>query len=110
VRKWKTKDPADIADYVFDWGSDEEEEGKRFLPELVNIIAATVTLESQPDAVAPYEALEIVEDSFTTKTVTVRLSGGGDTVKYRVTCDVDLNTGEHFQTTNVLPVNERIKK
>jgi hypothetical protein len=110
LRKWKTKDPGDIADYTFDWGSIDEDEKNRFLPANVGIVSATVTLEPQPAPAPPYSALEIVEESYTDKTVTVRLSGGADAVKYGVTCDIDVGTGEHFQTTNLLPVNERIKQ
>jgi hypothetical protein len=100
--RWKSKDPADIAYYTVDWGDE-------FLPANVNIIAATAVLEPQPAPPAPYEAMQIVVDSYTPKTVILLVSGGAALVDYEITTDIDTNTGEHFQTTNILKVRERIR-
>jgi hypothetical protein len=43
VPKWKRKDPSDIADYWFDWGSDAFSVSDRFLSEDMTIVAHSVT-------------------------------------------------------------------
>lgn len=98
--KWDAKDPNDIADYWFDWGSEAiVDPTKRFLPNGETISAATVTVAT---------GLTKVEDEFTDKTVRVRLSGG--TVgSYDINCLITTNFGQEFESTKGLKVAERKK-
>lgn len=112
--KWSPKDPADTADYWFDWGSDLLAAADRFLPDELTIADALVTIpaeEDQPDPpeTSPYDYLTKVAWSFTTKAVRVRLSGGIDATTYNIDCLITLSDGQIFELTKKLPVKERIK-
>jgi hypothetical protein len=99
VAKWKRKDPNDIADYWFDWGSDEQAEDIRFLPETTVIVAHEITV------LTP--GVTSLADSHTDKTVRWRASGGIDEIDYDVNCLITTNTGEVFEMTKTLPVRNR---
>jgi hypothetical protein len=98
VAKWKRKDPNDIADYWFDWGSDEQAADIRFLPEATTIVDHEVTVPA---------GITKLADSHTDKTVRWRASGGTDNADYEVTCLITTNTGEEFESTKVLQVRNR---
>lgn len=109
---WSPKDPNDIADYWFDWGSDQQDIADRFLPAEEVITAATITVPDigdQPTPIAPFVVLSKVDESRDDKTVRVRLAGGIPTVNYNVTCLITTVTGQQFEQTKILPVRERIK-
>ena len=98
VAKWKRKDPNDIADYWFDWGSDDQAEVIRFLPETTTIVSHAITV---PVGIAN------LADSHTDKTVRWRASGGTEGADYEVTCLITTNTGEVFESTKTLQVRNR---
>jgi hypothetical protein len=98
VAKWKRKDPNDIADYWFDWGSDEQAADIRFLPDATTIVDHEVTVPA---------GITKLADSHTDKTVRWRASGGTDNADYEVTCLITTNTGEEFESTKVLQVRNR---
>lgn len=109
--KWDAKDPNDIADYWFDFGSDDLGETERFLPADETIASAEVTIaaeEDQPEAVPPFDFLTIVSQSHTTKKVRVRLSGGV-VGTYQVNCVIDTSDTQRFEITKTLAVKERTK-
>jgi hypothetical protein len=83
------KDPSDIADYVIDWS--------RFLG-VATIASAIVTVET---------GITKVQQSNTTTSVTVRLSGGTAGAQYTITCQATLSTGEVFQRSFEVAVEER---
>lgn len=85
------KDPADTADFWFDWTN--------ALPAAVNITAESVTVPS---------GLTKVSESFTTKVVTVRISGGVTGGVYDINCSITTSTGEVFGFTNKLQVKVRV--
>jgi hypothetical protein len=99
MARWSPKDPNDIADYWFDWGSDAQPVKERFLPAGETITAATVTV---PDG------LTKVESDFTNKTVRVRLSFGAVGL-YEVTCLITTSAGQEFEMTSILQVADRKK-
>jgi hypothetical protein len=115
--KWDPKDPNDIADYWFDFGSDDLAAADRFLPDAETITAATVSIADdgdQPAPVLPFDFLAIVSQSFTTKKVRVRLSGGvpksaTEGNKYPVNCLITTNQTQQFEITKTLVVKERTK-
>lgn len=88
---WSPKDPADVADYWFDWTD--------FLPTPETITAATVTAAVGITATA---------QDHTDKTVRVRLTGGTTGTKYSVTCLISTSSGETFEITKMLSVKDRI--
>jgi hypothetical protein len=90
VAKWKQKDPADIADYWYDWSI--------FLPEDAVVEDQTVT--------AP-AGITILAASHTDKVVRIRVSGGTAGTDYPITCLVDATNGEKFEVTKTLKVRER---
>src|SRR4051812_26156251 len=98
VAKWKQKDPNDVADYWFDWGSDAQTESIQFLPADETISAHTVTVPA---------GLTSLADSHTDKTVRVRLSGGTAETDYLITCLITTSTGQVFESTKTLKVRER---
>ena len=109
--KWDPKDPNDIVDYWIDWGSTDLAESDRFLPDTVNIATALVTVEDegdQPTPVSPFDFLTIVSQSFTTKKVRVRLSGG-IVGGYPVNCLITTSDTQQFEITKTLQVKERTK-
>lgn len=94
------KDPGDVIDFWFDWGSDEQALEDRWLPADENITAATVTT---PDIV-------VQEDSdFTDKVVRVRVSGGELGEKGEIKCDIMTNHGQTFYMAKILQIKERIQ-
>lgn len=100
TNKWDPKDPNDIADYWFDWGSTGiVDPTKRFLPEGETIADATVTVAT---------GLTKVESDFTDKTVRVRLSGG-TAGSYDIDCLITTSLGQEFESTKGLRVAERKK-
>lgn len=102
--KWSPKDPNDIADYWFDWND--------FLPTLETITDAVVTIPAevdQPIPEAPYDFLAEVSQSFTSKTVRIRLSGGIATVGYLINCLITTSDDQVFEDTKTLQIKERIK-
>ena len=99
VAKWKRKDPNDEADYFFDWGSDIVAANLRFLPEDETITAHTVTVPSP---------LTMIADSHTDKVVRFRVADGVDETDYLITCLITTSSGQVFETTNTLPVRNRI--
>jgi hypothetical protein len=103
--KWKPKDPTDVADYKVNWTPS----GKRFLPDGVTITASVFTLAAQEPPDPGFEELEIVQQDHTDTLSVVRFAGGTDKRSYPVDVDIDVSTGEHFNTTLTLPVKERIK-
>lgn len=106
VLKWKPKDPQDIADYAVNWAPT----GQSFLPPGATVTASIAALpDTQPAPGAGYTALAIVDQSFTGNRSIVRFSGGSDQVQYPIDFDIDLSTGEHFNATITLHVQERIK-
>lgn len=103
LSKWSSKDPADIADYWFDWAD--------FLPTLT-ISDATVSIPSlveQPEPTAPYGYLTEVTQEYNDKTVRIRLAGGIAGVGYPITCLITTSDGQVFEDTKTLQVKERIK-
>jgi hypothetical protein len=98
LAKWKRTDPNDVADYWFDWGSDDQAATLRFLPEDEVIVDHTVTVPA---------GLTKIADSHTDKTVRIRVSGGTAEVDYPITCWIETSTGQEFESTNTLPVRER---
>lgn len=109
--RWDPKDPNDIVDYWFDFGSTDLAEDDRFLPELVDIVTAVVTVAEEEDQltpVAPFDFLTIVSQSKTTKKVRVRLSGGM-VGPYPVNCVIDTSDTQRFEITKTLIVKERTK-
>jgi hypothetical protein len=109
---WSPKDPSDIADYWFDWGSDEQDVEDRFLPEDEVITTAVITVPTagqQPVPTAPFVILTKVDESDDDKTVRVRLAGGIPGINYNITCLITTVTGQQFEQTKILPVRERIK-
>lgn len=113
--KWDPKDPNDIADYWFDFGSDDLIAAERFLPTSETIATAVVTIAAEVDQVQPvlpFDFLEIVSQSFTTKKVRVRLAGGMSSdagIKYPVNCVITTNQTQQFEITKPLVVKERTK-
>jgi hypothetical protein len=93
--KWSAKDPADIADYFFDW--------TEFLPEGEIITEATVTV--------PTGVIGVIDDidPDTSRIVRVRLSGGTADENYPIDCLITTDAGQAFEMTSVLKVKERIK-
>lgn len=109
---WSPKDPSDIADYWFDWGSDVQDVENRFLPAEEVITDAEITIPDallQPVPPAPFIVLTKVDESKDDKTVRVRLAGGIPGINYNVTCLITTVTGQQFEQTKILPVRERIK-
>ena len=104
--KWKPKDPKDVADYAVNWAP----AGQSFLPPGAVVVTSLATLPAvQPEPGLGYQPLAIEEqDSDDTRTI-VRFSGGSHNVNYPIEFDIDLSTGEHFNTTITLQVRERIK-
>lgn len=98
LAKWKIKDPSDIADYWFDWGSTEVPATQRFLPDSENITTHTVTVPA---------GITKVADSHTGKMVRVRLSGGTAEDDYDITCLIETDAGQTFEQTKTLFVRER---
>jgi len=114
--KWSPKDPSDVADYLFDWGSTNLDVDKRFLAAGVTISTYTVTVET---------GLTKVSDALTlsSKGVTFRVSGGtaghicvpgvnfptelAGALGYAVTCIINTSDGQTFEATKILPVKER---
>lgn len=80
--KFPDKDPNDLLDHMFDWGSADEP----FLAPGEEIVAATVT-------VAPTGELAVTSTSNTTSTVTFRLGSGVVGNKYTITCQITTSTG-----------------
>ena len=97
---WSAKDPNDVADHYFDWGSTDLKSEDRFLPDLETITAATVTVPA---------GLTNEGDDFTDKVVRVRLSGGTAGTSYSIDCLITTSTGQQFEVTRTLQVKERIK-
>lgn len=83
------KDPSDVADYTMDWAN--------FLG------AATISA----SAFTVQTGITKVQESNTTTTAKVRLSGGTVGGQYTVTCQVTLSTGEVFQRSFEVLVEER---
>lgn len=109
--KWDPKDPNDIVDYWIDWGSTDLTAAERFLPDAITIATAVVTIDAevdQPTPVAPFDFLEIVSQSFTTKKVRVRLAGGV-VGPYPVNCVITTSDTQQFEITKTLAVKERTK-
>lgn len=99
--KWSPKDPSDVSDYLFDWGSTNLDVTKRFLPAGETILTYTVTVAT---------GLTKVSDSITlsAKGVTFRVSGGTAGSDYNVTCLINTSATETFEVTKPLLVRERI--
>lgn len=115
--KWAPKDPADVSDYQFDWGSTNLDPLKRFLPDGVTISTYTVTVET---------GLTKVSDALTlsSKAVTFRVSGGtlghvcvpdvtfpaelAGELGYAVQCVINTSDGQTFEETKILRMKERI--
>lgn len=95
AQNWSAKDPNDIRDYWFDWGS----EG--FLPAGVTITGSTVTVAA---------GITKVSDAIETdgKRVRYRVSGGV-VGTYDITNLITVSTGEQFESTKTLTVKERNK-
>lgn len=109
--KWDPKDPNDIADYWFDWGSTDLAVDDRFLPEDLTITTAVVTVadeSDQPTPSAPFDFLTIASQSFTTKKVRTRFAGGIPP-SYPVNCVINTDDGQRFEITKTLAVKERTK-
>jgi hypothetical protein len=100
VPRWKRKDPSDIADYWFDWGSDAFSASERFLSEDMTIVAHSVTVPA---------GLTKISDEHTSKTVRVRVSGGTAGVDYPIDCLITTSDGQVFEQTKLLPVEERVQ-
>jgi hypothetical protein len=95
---WK-KDPDDIEDFWFDWGSDEIAKEDRFLPAGLTIASAVVDVPT---------GLTHVLDDFTSKVVRVRVSGGGAVgQKYDIGCLITTSDGQVFEQTQRLEIKER---
>jgi hypothetical protein len=99
VSKWKRKDPNDIADYWFDFGSDEQSAEVRFLPATTTIVSHEITVLTS--------GVTNLADSHTSKVVRWRASGGINNVDYHVACVITTNTGEVFYSIKTLPVRNR---
>jgi len=99
VKKWSPKDPNDIRDYYFDWGSDDLAEAARFLPAGVTITDSTVTM--------PVGISYTVTDHDDKR---VRFRANNDAVvgKYAITNLITVSTGEQFESTKILEVKERV--
>jgi hypothetical protein len=100
MAKWTAKDPSDIADYFWDWGSTSIVAAERFLPESTTITAHTVTVPA---------GITKVSDSHTDKTVRVRVSGGTAGTNYGLTCLITCSDGQVFESTKTLQVVERVR-
>lgn len=98
LAKWKSKDPADLADYWFDWGSTSVPAGSRFLPDDEDIVVHEVTVPV---------GITLVADDHTTKLVRCRLQGGTADADYPITCKITTDTGQVFEQTKTLQVRER---
>src|ERR1700733_4507790 len=95
------KDPDDVIDFWFDWGSDEiEDPNKRLLPDDENITAATVTILD--------DGLTEEDSDFTDKIVRVRVSGGVLGSKFRIKCVITTNKGKIVNETKTLEIKERV--
>lgn len=101
-KKWDPKDPADIANYWFDWSE--------FLLKASEAAGVPITIASQVVDV-PAE-IDLVESDFNGPTSMVRamMGGGVDKVDYAIDSTITASTGEVFQMTSVLKVRERIVK
>lgn len=95
---WK-KDPTDVMDFWFDWGSDAQAVGDRFLTADESIINAFVTVPV---------GLGNEDSDFTDKVVRVRLSGGEVGDKFDIDCDIVTSDGQTFSMTKKLQIKERI--
>jgi hypothetical protein len=88
---WSPKSPADVADYYIDWSE--------FLSSTESITSASVT--------AP-AGITAVENSFTSKVVRIRLSGGTAGTTYSIVCTVTTTNSETFSVTKPLLVETRV--
>ena len=88
---WSPKSPADVADYYIDWSE--------FLSSTESITSASVT--------AP-AGITAVENSFTSKVVRIRLSGGTAGTTYAIVCTVTTTNSETFSVTKPLLVETRV--
>ena len=88
---WSPKSPADVADYYIDWSE--------FLSSTESITSASVT--------AP-AGITAVENSFTSKVVRIRLSGGTAGTTYSIVCTVTTTNSETFSVTKPLLVEQRV--
>jgi len=111
---WDPKDPNDVADYWFDWGSDAIDEEDRFLPAEESITTSVLEVPAEADQPVPdpdsgYEILTKVDESNTEKVVRIRVAGGIAPENYPITNTITTVTGQIFEQTKILPVRERIK-
>lgn len=115
--KWDPKDPSDVADYQFDFGSTNLDPTKRFLAAGVTITSYTVTVET---------GLTKVSDALTlsSKAVTFRVSGGtlghvcvpgvtfpasfAGQLGYAVQCTIVTSDGQTFDESKIMRIKERI--
>jgi hypothetical protein len=89
-KRWKQKDPSDVADYWFDW---------------TDFLADDETITDQDVVVPP--VLTSLAVSHTDKTVRVRLSGGLANIDYVITCLITTDTGQQFEMDKTLKVRNR---
>lgn len=99
--KWAPKDPDDIADYLFDWGSSNIVPVQQFLPAAETITTFTITID--PGLTLVSSAL-----TYAAKAVTFRVSGGTAGTGYAVECVINTSAGQRFEVTKTLQVAERI--
>ena len=96
--KWSPKDPQDVRDYWVEFSG--------LLADGETVTAAVTDLGTQTTPDAPYEPLAIVSDDLVGSMVRVRLSGGKPG-KYSVEYHITTSTGQEFDLTKFLKVEER---
>jgi hypothetical protein len=100
--KWSPKDPDDVSDYLFDWGSTNiTDPTQRFLADAETILTFTIT---------PDTGITVISSAITSagKAVTFRVSGGTAGDSYNIACLINTSAGETFEITKPLKVQERI--
>lgn len=85
------KDPQEVLDYVFDWGTEHLEAGE-------TITGRTVTVDA---------GITKDSDTATTTTVTVWLSGGTAGVSYQVACRITTSAARTIERTITVKVQHR---
>lgn len=100
--KWDPKDPADVANYWYDWAD--------FLPAGVSILTELVEQSINPLYVEVPMEIDVVETDFIADSVRAKFSGGTAGVSYPMDCTITTSDGQTFQQTVWLQVKERIIK